>query len=106
MTDTFFGVLIGGIITFLVARHYYQRAARELRDEAKKLRHLTTLGLRVNEREGKADFRWDESGEIVGEHLHFKANVAARSQTSTPNLQVDDLVEDSACADPDLRREE
>jgi len=106
MMDTFLGVLAGGIITFLVAWHYYQRAARELRDEAKKLRHLTTLGLRVNEREGKADYKRDESGEIVGEHLHFKANVAARSRTSTPNLEVDALVEDSACADTDRCREE
>ena len=32
------GIIIGGLITFFVSRHYYQRASEELRSEAEKLR--------------------------------------------------------------------
>jgi hypothetical protein len=113
MTCSILSVVLGGVITIIVSFAFYvlaardlKRAAQELRNETKKLIHLMNLDLRVNERDGKADFRRDESGEIVGEHLHFKTNVAARSQTSPPNLQVDDLVEVSDPSDHDRRREE
>jgi uncharacterized membrane protein YdjX (TVP38/TMEM64 family) len=37
---------VGAVIAFLVARYYYQRAAKDLEKEAKELRRLTTLILR------------------------------------------------------------
>jgi len=34
------GVLLGGLITLLAARKYYERASQELKEEATKLRGL------------------------------------------------------------------
>lgn len=41
MLGTVAGILIGGVITFLVSRHYYQRASKELQGETEKLRGET-----------------------------------------------------------------
>ncbi len=49
--DSLVGVFAGGVIafviTFLVSRHYYQRASKELRDEVEKLRRLNILIVRI-----------------------------------------------------------
>lgn len=43
--DVLLSVLLGGLITTLVAWWFYVRASKELRSEAVELRHLTTLVL-------------------------------------------------------------
>jgi uncharacterized membrane protein YdjX (TVP38/TMEM64 family) len=37
----FVGIAVGGLITFLVSRHYYQRASEHLQTEAEELRQET-----------------------------------------------------------------
>jgi hypothetical protein len=38
---TLVGILVGGLITFVVSRHYYQRASQDLQTEAEDLRQET-----------------------------------------------------------------
>jgi len=59
-------VVIGGVITWLVAYWYYQRAAKGLDLEAAKLRNLMRIVLVVMEQQGWAKLNRDGSGNIVG----------------------------------------
>jgi hypothetical protein len=73
------GVIIGGTITFLVARYYYQRATKDLKKEATKLRELNTLILRGMEESGQVKWNKDNEGNIVGLVINFKATSAEHS---------------------------
>ncbi len=61
-----FGVLIGGLITWFVAKHYYERASIELSNEASGLRGLTIMVLRALEVAKFVKFNKDEQGNPVG----------------------------------------
>ena len=63
---TFFSVVIGGAITWLVSWLYYRRAGSELRQEAAELRRLTTIILNALEAAGLAELSRDSVGRIVG----------------------------------------
>ena len=66
IVTTVIAVIIGGLVTFLVARWYYKKAAKELRAEAETLRQLNILLLRAMEEAGFAKFTRDKDGNPVG----------------------------------------
>jgi hypothetical protein len=58
-------VLVGAIITFLVARYYYRRAGEELRAESAELRHYINVLLDCLQDAGHITFERDPSGRPV-----------------------------------------
>jgi hypothetical protein len=60
------GVVIGGVITWLVSRHYYKKAGDELKREATELRRLTNLVLHGLEDAGSVKLNRDTSGKVIG----------------------------------------
>lgn len=71
------GILIGSLVTFIVAKHYYEKASKELveesvklHDETQRLRKFNVLLLRAFENAGLAEFTRDENGEPVGLVFH------------------------------------
>lgn len=52
MTVAIVGILVGALITWIVAHVYYKRAGDELRGEAAELRKLMTMMLTAMERQG------------------------------------------------------
>lgn len=61
------GVVVGGLITALVSRYYYKRAADDLKLETSNLRKLVSLVLSFLENEGvEMTVRRDDQGEVVG----------------------------------------
>lgn len=60
------GVLIGGLITWLVARHYYKKASVELLHEANSLRRLNEIILHAMEDAGVVKLNRDGSFNIIG----------------------------------------
>ncbi len=64
--STVIGVIIGGIITWITSRYYYQRSGKELKEEAGKIRSLNTMILESLEQAGLAEIARDESGKIIG----------------------------------------
>jgi hypothetical protein len=59
------GIVVGGFISFLLSRYYYQRAGEELRAESRELRRLTSLILHGLEEARLIDLSYDEeTGEI------------------------------------------
>lgn len=77
--DTLVGMLIGGVITWLVSYCYYEKAGDDLKTETKKLRKLNTFMLNVMERNKWGKFNRDEWGEIVGEFVPLSGSVSGRS---------------------------
>ena len=75
------GFLGGCLVTWLVAHHYYRRGGDELRQEAERLRHLSTLILRALEDSGLAKLAKDESGEITGLRFELHAEPGAYAIT-------------------------
>lgn len=69
MVSTVLSLFIGGVITWLVARHYYKKAGDELREEARRLREQTQLILTALEQAGLVELQRDVDNMIVG----FKA---------------------------------
>jgi len=62
---TISSVVLGGLITWQVARSYYVRASRELVHESESLRKMASLVLKAFEEEGK-EFNKNERGEFLG----------------------------------------
>lgn len=60
------GVMIGGFITYIVARSYYVKASKELSDAASELENLITVIGRGLENAGIFKFNRNEQGKIVG----------------------------------------
>ena len=61
-----FGMLVGAAVTWWAAWHYYEKASRELAEQAEELRKLNVLMLRGLESAGMAEFSRDEEGNIKG----------------------------------------
>jgi len=76
------GALVGGAITWFVSRYHYVRAAKELSQEAAKLRRLSTMVLRSLENAGLAELNRDASGEIIGLVLRSGAQLTATASLS------------------------
>ena len=66
MFATIVAVVVGALVTWLVAYVYYRRAAKELELEAAKLRNLVRIVLVVMEQQGWAKLNRNGSGNIVG----------------------------------------
>jgi hypothetical protein len=100
--STVAGVLVGGLITWLVSRHYYQRASKDLRREAESLRREANrlrgyllVSLRVLQAlSGGHGFtiRYDEQGEPVG--VDYRSTV-------TDQLPLQDHAEEPKLKPPD-----
>lgn len=75
-------ILAGAMITFIVAKNYYERASTDLIDEAEKLRKLNILMLRALEEGGVAKFNRDANGEIIGLVLNGKVTFSVGSRMS------------------------
>jgi hypothetical protein len=100
-------VLLGGAITACLAWYLYQRASRELKDEAaalreesERLRRHTTPILRGLEDAGLAEYSRDERGEIEGMVIKLSGVAGGRSG-ATGTLTVGD--EGAAPADNEQR---
>jgi hypothetical protein len=97
--STLVALVAGGVITFLVARHYYEKASSDLKDEAAALRketarlkRHTTLILRGLEDAGLVEYTQDEqTGEIIA--IKIKASASANtgsSASATPTVERGD----------------
>lgn len=75
------GVLIGATITWWAAKHYYEKASKELTAEAEELKKLNTLMLRGLESAGMAEFSRDKEGNIKGMVIRGGGNVQAGPAT-------------------------
>jgi hypothetical protein len=67
-------VLIGGLITWFVARVYYMRASEDLKKEATELFKLSTITLNALENAGICKLSKDETGKIAGLSLTIKVH--------------------------------
>ena len=79
---TVVGIVVGGIITYLVSRHYYVRAARSLEQETDRLHRHTTLILRGLEEAELVEYRRDEQGEIERVIIKARASMGSSSSVS------------------------
>jgi hypothetical protein len=89
------GVLLGGLITWLVSRHYYKKAGDELylasenlRQEALEINRLTNIVLRGLHNAGIFEVTWQD-GKPIGLVLKLKAKSEVKTSTSDVNLTVD-----------------
>lgn len=64
--STWVHLAIGASITLAVAKLYYQKASKELMDEASELRALTILMLRIIEENGDIKLSRNADGKPVG----------------------------------------
>ena len=79
---TFLSVLVGGLITFVAARIYYQKASRDLFNEAVELRRLSKLTLRAMEEAGLCELNTDEDGNVRGLKISLSGHIHASSALS------------------------
>jgi hypothetical protein len=76
------GNLIGGIITYLVSRHYYVRPASSLRREAEELKQQTQLIMRGLQEGLDIELNQDEQGNIIGVGIKLRAHIDGSSDVS------------------------
>jgi|SRR3972149_6994939 len=80
---TIIATIIGGLITFFVAKYYYQRASNQLKIEADKLKKFNTMILRALEMNDMVELNKDpKTGEIVGFIISGKLSIKATSKAS------------------------
>lgn len=93
---TLASMIVGAVVTWLVARHYYVQAARELAQEAADLRHLTTLVLRGIENAGLVELNRDSSGRITSLSLASDVTLSATPSFSTEAQVIPPVSSDHA----------
>ena len=81
------GLLVGGLITWLVARIYYVRASKDLTREAAELQRLNNLLLRGMEHAELVELNRDEQNKIVGFVIKLSASINAKTDTSKITVQ-------------------
>lgn len=82
-----FGVIIGAIISIVVAKHYYEKASLDLAVEAEKLKTMNVLMLRALEHAGLAEFSRDDDGNIRGFVFKFISEGGSmKSSGSAPTV--------------------
>lgn len=81
-------MLVGAVITWWVARRYYEKASRDLSMEAAELKELNTLMLRGMEAAGMAEFSRDHEGNIQGMKIKMSSNIEAGSATMKCDASV------------------
>jgi hypothetical protein len=62
---TLFSIAVGGVVTFLVARWYYERATGNLEREASELKDYTVMLVDYLDDAGMIDVERDEHGDPV-----------------------------------------
>lgn len=85
------GVVAGGVITWFVARYYFIRASRELKEEATKLRRLNKLVLRGLENAGLVKCKRDEEGNVTEFIIQFSSSAKVSTKTSNIELDIDNI---------------
>jgi hypothetical protein len=84
---TFLSVLVGALVTFVAARIYYQKASKDLFDEAQELRRLNNLTLRAMEEAGLCEFNTDENGNVRGLKISLSGHIrSSSSMSATPSV--------------------
>ena len=76
----FLGVLVGALVTWLVARCYYVKASNDLRTTAEELRHLNEMILSALEQANLVEINRNENGKPVGLVLKLSGTVSAKSE--------------------------
>jgi hypothetical protein len=83
------GVLVGGIVTWAVARYYYKKASEELQKEAHELRRLNELMLLGMEHAGWIELSRNNSGKIVGfRQVIAVSSISSEEKFGTPTITV------------------
>ena len=76
--ETFLGIVLGGLITFLASWFFYRRASEDLRQEADELRHYLGITLRVLQAlsgNGHSfSINWDTQGRPIGVSYQVAVN--------------------------------
>ncbi len=80
--QTAIGVIVGGAITWYVARLYYVKASRDLTAESDRLRNLVIILARALESEGIIELHRNERGEITGLVHRLSASAVGTSDAS------------------------
>lgn len=76
------GIAAGALITWKVAKHYYERAGQDLKEEAAELRRLSVLVLRGLENARILKLNRDEKGNIKGLSVTVEIKSALHMQSS------------------------
>jgi hypothetical protein len=63
--STFFGALVGALVTWVVARYYYRQAAKDLAEEAAKFRQILDGTVESFEQSGWVRLNRDVQGRIT-----------------------------------------
>jgi len=90
MFQTLFSNFLGALITWLVAKRYYEKASRDLYDEVDELKRLSILMLRAQELNSDTElFGRDNRGMPSGIVHDLSANAVSGSATSSASLTKD-----------------
>ena len=73
--QTLVGIFVGGLITWIVSKHYYSKAGEDLKEEAIRLHFHNKLMLVMLEDQGSVKLRRDDDGDIVGISYSLKAKL-------------------------------
>jgi hypothetical protein len=76
---TLIAVAVGGFVTWLVARAYYEKASKDLRKEAETLRQLNILILRGMENAGLVKLTRDQAGNPSGLAFDAALSIGAKA---------------------------
>jgi len=76
-------IAIGALITFLVTRRYYIRAALDLESETDKIRKLLGIILQSLEDSGMVELNRNTSGQIIGMNYKLSVDSLMHSQSIT-----------------------
>ena len=84
----FLGVLVGALVTCLVARCYYVKASNDLRITAEELRHLNEMILSALEQANLVEINRNENGKPVGLVLKLSGNLKFTVLLVFPKSQI------------------
>ena len=91
--STLAGIIIGAIITWLVAWYYYREAGQELKMEAEELRRLNNLMLHGMEHAGWIKLTRNKSGQILGfEQIISPKSIDSAAVVGTPTIKTSQII--------------
>lgn len=80
-------LVVGALVTWWVARHYYKKATEDLIKEAAELRRLNSLMLRGMEQAGWITLNRDSTGKILGfEQIAKAQGIASAEAFGVPSV--------------------
>lgn len=84
------GSLIAGLVTYRVAKFYYEQAADDLKAESRQLRRLNEIMLNGMQNNGWIDLNRNEHGEIVGLNVTvaIKEGVSAAAEVGIVSPKI------------------